>query len=73
MPRTTFAAAACALAALAIPGAVGAQGEEHNCAGAVTSSLAGPGFGQVVAFFAHQQAVDNFGFANCGDTPRQNP
>ena len=26
-------------------------GDGHDCAGTVTSSLAGPGFGQIVAFF----------------------
>ncbi len=50
-----------------------ADGEEHNCAGAVTSSLAGPGFGQAVSFFAQQQAVDNFGLANCGEAQGENP
>jgi hypothetical protein len=48
---------------------------DHNCAGAVTSSLAGPGFGPVVASFAQQQLVDNFGLADCGlnSGVRQNP
>jgi opacity protein-like surface antigen len=45
----------------------------HNCAGVVVSGAAGPGFGQFVAFFAHQQAVDNFNLANCGNTNRKNP
>ena len=45
----------------------------HNCAGAFVSTVAEPGFGQVVAFFAHQQAVDNFDLANCGMTNRNNP
>jgi hypothetical protein len=48
-------------------------GPSHNCAGAVTSSLAGPGFGQLVAGFAHLQLVDNFGLANCGNTSGNNP
>jgi len=45
----------------------------HNCAGAVVSLFAQPGFGQAVSDAAQEQVVDNFGFANCGDTPRQNP
>jgi hypothetical protein len=45
----------------------------HNCAGAIVSELAGPGFGEAVAGAAHEQVVDNFGFANCGQPPRQNP
>jgi hypothetical protein len=44
----------------------------HNCAGGVVSQLAGPGFGQVVSDAAQQQAVDNFGLANC-QTNRKNP
>jgi hypothetical protein len=46
---------------------------EHNCAGAVVSSLAGPGFGDQVASLAQLQAVDNLGLADCGAPPRQNP
>jgi hypothetical protein len=49
------------------------EGDAHNCAGATVSAAAGPGFGQVVSFFAHQQAVDNFNLANCGNTERKNP
>jgi hypothetical protein len=45
----------------------------HNCAGAAVSQLAGPGFGSFVSTFAHQQAVDNFELANCGQPPRNNP
>src|SRR4051812_746976 len=45
----------------------------HNCAGTVVSSSAGPGFGQIVSDAAHQQAVDNFNLANCGNTERKNP
>ena len=48
-------------------------GDTHNCAGVVTSSLAEPGFGQIVASFADLQLVDNFGLANCGDTSGNNP
>ena len=47
--------------------------ERHNCAGSVVSSIAGPGLGQRVATSAHQQLVDNFRLANCGQTNRQNP
>jgi hypothetical protein len=45
----------------------------HNCAGAVVSSLAEPGFGAQVAVLAHLQVVDNLGLADCGSNPRQNP
>jgi hypothetical protein len=45
----------------------------HNCAGAAVSELAEPGFGQVVSAAAHQQAVDNFNLANCGQDNRNNP
>jgi hypothetical protein len=53
-----------------------AQGEEHNCAGVFVSAAAstfGPVFGEAVTGLAHAQAVDNFGIANCGEPPRQNP
>ncbi|SDC92272.1 hypothetical protein SAMN05660690_2944 [Geodermatophilus telluris] len=46
---------------------------DHNCAGTVVSSLAEPGFGPFVASSAQAQAVDNFGLANCGQPPRNNP
>ena len=63
--------------ALAIPtvSVVSADPEfnDHNCAGAVTSGGAAPGFGEAVAGFAHLQLVDNFPFANCGDKNGQNP
>ena len=77
LPIALVAGAALAVAA-ALPGFVSpsatlADGDDHNCAGAVTSSLAGPGFGDLVAFYAHLQFVDNFGLANCGDTEGQNP
>ena len=45
----------------------------HNCAGVVVSSLAGPGFGQLVSAAAHQQQVDNFGLRNCGQANGKNP
>jgi hypothetical protein len=46
---------------------------DHNCAGTVVASLAGPGFGPVVAANAQAQTVDNLGLANCGQPPRNNP
>jgi hypothetical protein len=58
---------------VAAPGAALAQGEEHNCAGAITSTFAGPGFGGAVAAAADQQVVDNFGLADCGQDNRNNP
>ena len=45
----------------------------NNCAGAFSSSLVPPGFGGLVSDFAHERAVDNLGFANCGAPPRKNP
>lgn len=45
----------------------------HNCAGVIVSQSAGPGFGHVVSDAAHQQLVDNFGLADCGQTNRKNP
>ena len=45
----------------------------HDCAGALVSSVAGPGFGQLVSALAHQQQVDNLGLADCGAPPRSNP
>jgi hypothetical protein len=45
----------------------------HNCAGAVVSTVAGPGFGATVAEAAQAQVVDNLGLANCGQPPRRNP
>ena len=45
----------------------------HDCAGFVVSSLSGPGFGQAVSAAAHDQVVDNFGLADCGQTNRNNP
>jgi len=73
MIRRSMVGALIAAAVVLAPTRAGAQGEEHNCAGAVTSSLAGPGFGAAVSFFAQLQAVDNFGLANCGETEGQNP
>ena len=61
--------------AVAIPATAWADPgpNDHNCAGAAVSGLAGPGFGQVVSSAAHQQSVDNFGLANCDQTNRNNP
>jgi hypothetical protein len=46
---------------------------DHNCAGVVVTSLAGPDFGPSVANIAGAQGVDNLGLANCGQPPRKNP
>ena len=46
---------------------------EHNCAGFVVRGSAGPEFGQAVSGAAQEQAVDNFGLANCGQENRNNP
>ncbi|HEX2507406.1 MAG TPA: hypothetical protein VHK23_03715 [Miltoncostaeaceae bacterium] len=46
---------------------------DHNCAGFNVSQGAGPGFGSVVSGAAHQQQVDNSGFADCGQMHRRNP
>jgi hypothetical protein len=75
MRRITTALAAAALlgGGAGIAAAAGDPGADHNCAGATVSGGAGPGFGQVVAGAAHAQLVDNFGLANCGRPPRQNP
>ena len=62
-----------ALGAAAGGATAGPADEPHNCAGAAVSQLAAPGFGSFVSGFAHQQAVDNFGLANCGQDNRNNP
>jgi hypothetical protein len=62
-----------AFGAATVGAAAGPTPNDHNCAGAVVSQLAGPGFGSLVSSAAHQQLVDNFGFANCGAPPRNNP
>lgn len=62
-----------ALGAAAGGAAAGPTPNGHNCAGVAVSQLAGPGFGSFVSGFAHQQAVNNFGLANCGAPPRNNP
>jgi hypothetical protein len=54
-------------------GADGPPPNDHNCAGVLVSGVAGPVFGQIVSTAAHFQAVDNFGLANCGQPPRNNP
>jgi hypothetical protein len=53
--------------------AAGPTPNDHNCAGVAVSQGAGPGFGSSVSSAAHLQLVDNFGFANCGAPPRNNP
>lgn len=55
------------------PASADPAGNGHNCAGAIVSSVAGPGFGEAVSAAAQAQVVDNFGFANCGQTDRNNP
>ena len=54
-------------------GADPGQVNGHNCAGAVVSGFAGPGFGQLVAAAAHAQLVDNLGIRNCGQANGNNP
>ena len=72
-----FVAAITLAVAVAIPGfsvvAADPEFNDHNCAGTVVAALAGPDFGAAVAEAAHLQLVDNFGFANCGQTNRNNP
>jgi hypothetical protein len=46
------------------------RANDHNCAGVVVSSMAGPGFGSAVSALAHRQLVDDLGLANCGGTAR---
>lgn len=50
---------------------------DHNCAGSTTTifvgALGGAGFGDAVSDAGQAQLVDNFGSANCGAPPRQNP
>ena len=62
-----------ALGAAAGAASAGPTPNGHNCAGAAVNQLAGPGFGSFVSGSAHQQLVDNFGLANCGAPPRNNP
>jgi hypothetical protein len=62
-----------ALGGAASRAAAGPTQNDHNCAGFNVSQGAGPGFGSVVSGAAHLQLVDNFGFANCGAPPRNNP
>lgn len=76
--RKLIIAASLASSLLLAPTAAVADtpGDDHNCAGQASSAGGqeyGSGFGQAVAFHANQQLVDNFGLANCGDAPRQNP
>ena len=67
------ALAAAALVMGASPASADANFNDHNCAGAVVSSVASPGFGAGVAAAAHAQLVDNFNLRNCGAAPGQNP
>jgi hypothetical protein len=66
-----------AAAVTAAPAAAdGPPPNDHNCAGMLVSGTAsefGPVFGEIVSTAAHFQAVDNFGLANCGQPPRNNP
>jgi hypothetical protein len=73
--RTLIAAATIASAAALSTTAATADPPRngHNCAGLVVSDSAGPGFGLAVSAAAHQQLVDNFGLANCGQDNRNNP
>jgi hypothetical protein len=74
MRRATVAILSIAALGAATGGAAaGPTPNGHNCAGATVSQFAGPGFGSLVSGAAHQQLVDNFGFANCGAPPRNNP
>lgn len=62
--------------AAGVAGQALADGEDHNCAGAVSSGVAqalGSTFGTIVSGAAQQQMVDNFGFANCGESNGSNP
>ena len=66
----------CLLSPFALTSALAQDGPTrngNNCAGIMVSGLAGPGFGALAAASAHQQLVDNFGLASCGDNPRRNP
>ncbi len=66
-------AATLALVAAAPAAADPPAENDHNCAGALVSTVAGPAFGQIASTAAHFQAIDNFGLANCGQTNRKNP
>ncbi len=67
------AVAALAFAVAPGPALADAAFNDHDCAGAVVSSAAAPGFGEGVAGAAQLQLVDNFGLADCGQTNRNNP
>lgn len=76
MRKTLVAACVVMVATVGSAGSASADGSAHNCAGAVSSTLAqglGAGFGAAVAGAAQVQAVDNFGLRNCGAAPGQNP
>jgi hypothetical protein len=66
------AVAGAAVLLSAAPAAASPPANVHDCAGKMVSSGAGPGFGQVVSAAAHEQIVDNFGYADCGQTNRSN-
>ena len=68
-----LAAAGTAVLLSAGPATAAPPANGHDCAGQVVSDSAGPGFGQVVAGAAHEQTVDNFSLADCGQTNRNNP
>jgi hypothetical protein len=72
MRRTTIAAVIISGGILAAPATALADPppNDHNCAGAADSMLAGPGFGGVVSGLAQQSPAAIailFDFANCGN------
>lgn len=70
---TVTAAVAASLSSASAPAWVGPVPNGHNCAGQVVSAIAGPAIGGVVSAGAQEQAIDNFGQADCGAPPRRNP
>lgn len=76
MRKLLVAALMAALSIVMVTGPAAADGDDHNCAGRVSSTLArtlGPAFGAAVSDAAQIQAVDNFGLRNCGEANGQNP
>lgn len=76
MRKLVAAASVAALSIIMLTGPAGADGSDHNCAGAISSTLAqdlGPDFGATVSDFAKAQLVDNFGLRNCGAANGRNP
>jgi hypothetical protein len=76
MKKGLVAAAVCTGALAVLPGSASADPaviNGHNCAGFFVSAFAEPGFGEAVSEAAHEQEVDNFGFANCFQDNRNNP